>query len=202
MLLPKLSYHFCDTILPARVQVPRLIDHNPLGADDDDREDRYKRTLRRYRKAFGIEPPSLFWEDPEEEEDEEEEEEGEEDDEEEEEEEDDNEEEEEADENARKRARLEYDESDDDHNDLPDENNGSSQIFMKTHTQGTLSIKINLATTTVAQLKVIIQRINGMPLDQQRIIFAGKQLEDSRTLADYNVQKECTLHLIYRMKGC
>ena len=74
------------------------------------------------------------------------------------------------------------------------------QIFLKTLTGRTMTLNVE-ANDTIEEVKRRITEKEGIPVGEQRLIFGGKNLESERTIADYNIQKESTIHLILRLRG-
>ena len=192
LLLPKLYYQFCDKILPSDVPAPRIIDHNPRGGDDKDRDDRYMRTLRRYERVFGVEPFSLYWEELEADDDDD----------------DDDDDEDEEGWMVNKRARL--DEEIKHHAHAQPKCNCDSDpppasteivgvtvpIYVKSLTGQIRTFNVDVSNTTVNQLKAQIHLADRCPCDQQRLIFDCFELQNDDTLSSYNIESEDTVCLV------
>jgi ubiquitin len=74
------------------------------------------------------------------------------------------------------------------------------QIFIKTLIGRTITLHVEL-NYSIRNIKEIIYDKDSIPIDEQRLIFSGKQLTDDRTLSDYNVQKDSTFHLVLLLRG-
>ena len=78
--------------------------------------------------------------------------------------------------------------------------NGTKQIFIKTLQGKNITLEVN-DDDTIESVKKKINDIEGIPLDQQRLVFNGKQLEDANTLKDYMIDADSTIHLVLRLRG-
>ena len=74
------------------------------------------------------------------------------------------------------------------------------QVFVKTITGRNMTLEVD-SNTSIQEVKGRIQQKEGIPIDSQRLIFAGKHLHNDKVLSDYNIQKDCTIHLVLRLEG-
>ena len=176
LLFPKDYSRLCSDVLGSG----ELLDHNPLATSDSDQIKRYQNTIKRYELLFKEEPPSAYWDD-----------------------------------NLINSFSANHSSSSDiakytskkDHIKLessssyPNTHSFSMQIFYK-NTIG-IDFALNVSPSdTILYVKQLIERIDGSPICIQRLIYSGRQLEDDRTLSDYNIRPEATLQLVLKLRGC
>lgn len=81
-----------------------------------------------------------------------------------------------------------------------DQSRSQIALFVKTLTGKTITVRVD-RTASIMDLKLALQDKEGIPPEQQRLIYAGKQLEDERILADYDIQNESTIFIVLRLRG-
>ena len=84
--------------------------------------------------------------------------------------------------------------------DQPNQPQQTGTFFVKTLTGKSIAIDFD-SNMLISQIKEKVEAVESIPVEQQRLIFGGKQLEDNRTLADYNIMPDTSIHLVLRLRG-
>ena len=101
---------------------------------------------------------------------------------------------------ARKHQNIKELNQNNNNNNNNNNGNGSFKIFIKTLTGKNIELEVN-SSDRIEDIKKKIQEKEGIPPDQQRFIYSGKQIEDQNTIQDYGIQPNSTLHIVLRLRG-